>query len=127
MHLFKNILRAICSLLLAIIPATAQADSRVDVDNSKLNKTYNGTVSSTADQQSNAKAAMETTRRIRKALMANKSLSTYAHNVKIIAQNGEVVLKGPVESAEEKQTVETTAARESGGIPVRSELAVTAH
>ena len=37
--------------------------------------------------------------------MADKSLSSYAHNVKIISQNGTVTLKGPVKSDGEKQSV----------------------
>ena len=44
--------------------------------------------------------------KIRKAVMDDKSLSTYAHNVKIIAQNGKVTLKGPVRSEDEKKMVE---------------------
>ena len=47
--------------------------------------------------------------------MADKSLSTYGHNVKIIAQNGSVTLKGPVHSEEEKQTIESKAAEVVGG------------
>lgn len=46
-----------------------------------------------------------TTANIRKAIVADKDLSTYAHNVKIITMNGEVTLKGPVKSEEEKQKV----------------------
>jgi osmotically-inducible protein OsmY len=37
--------------------------------------------------------------------MADKSLSSYAHNVKIISQNGSVTLKGPVKSEDEKSAV----------------------
>ena len=37
--------------------------------------------------------------------MADKDLSTYAHNVKIIVRNGTVTLKGPVKSEDEKQKV----------------------
>ena len=41
--------------------------------------------------------------------MADKSLSTYAHNVKIIAKDGSVTLKGPVRSEQEKQTIASKA------------------
>ena len=37
--------------------------------------------------------------------MADKTLSSYAHNVKIISQNGSVTLKGPVKSEDEKSAV----------------------
>lgn len=70
-------------------------------DNSGQNKTQ----SPTADNQTNAKSDRMTTAQIRKALLADKGLSTYAHNVKIIVQNGSVTLKGPVRSDEEKQKV----------------------
>jgi osmotically-inducible protein OsmY len=37
--------------------------------------------------------------------MADKSLSSYAHNIKIVSQNGTVTLKGPVKSDDEKSSV----------------------
>jgi hypothetical protein len=39
--------------------------------------------------------------------MEDKTLSTYAHNVKIVTVNGQVIVKGPVKSEEEKQQVGT--------------------
>jgi len=45
------------------------------------------------------------TAQIRKAIMADKDLSTYGHNVKIITLQGAVTLKGPVKSEDEKQKV----------------------
>lgn len=44
----------------------------------------------------------------------DKSLSTYGHNVKIIAQHRMVTLKGPVHSEEEKQTTASKAAEVTG-------------
>jgi osmotically-inducible protein OsmY len=44
----------------------------------------------------------------------DKGLSTYAHNVKIITVNGQVTLKGPVKSEEEKQTIASKAAEVAG-------------
>ena len=70
-------------------------------DNSGQNKGQ----SPTADNQGNARSDRMTTAQIRKALIADKGLSSYAHNVKIIVQNGTVTLKGPVRSEEEKQKV----------------------
>ena len=46
-----------------------------------------------------------TTAAVRRAIVADKDLSTYAHNIKIITTNGTVTLKGPVKSEEEKQKV----------------------
>ena len=61
--------------------------------------------SKTADQQSDATSDRMLTKKIRQALIADKSLLTYGHNVKIITKDGSVTLKGPVQSQEEKQTI----------------------
>jgi osmotically-inducible protein OsmY len=77
----------------------------------------------TADQQSNEKTDREITQQVRKALINDKSLSSYAHNVKIVTQNGVVTVKGPVRSEEEKNAIEAKAA-EISGKDVKSELSV---
>src|ERR1700745_2598559 len=74
-------------------------------DNSNQNKNH----AETADNQANAKSDRLTTQKIRKAIMADKSLSTNAHNVKIITVDGAVTLKGPVQSEDEKQKVASEA------------------
>jgi hyperosmotically inducible periplasmic protein len=74
-------------------------------DNSGQNKNQTGT----ADNQSNAKSDRLTTANVRKAIIADKDLSTYGHNVKIITVNGAVTLKGPVKSEEEKQKIASDA------------------
>ena len=78
------------------------------------NSAQNSHHATTAEQQSNASSDRELTAKIRKTLLADKSLSIYAHNVKIITINGAVTLKGPVKSDEEKQQV---AAKAAGVVP----------
>ncbi|PYX49014.1 MAG: BON domain-containing protein [Acidobacteria bacterium] len=78
----------------------------------------------TADQQQNGRSDRDLTQQVRKAITAEKSFSTYAHNVKVVAQNGHVTLKGPVRSEEEKQAVEAKAAAVAGASNVTSELTV---
>jgi hyperosmotically inducible periplasmic protein len=56
----------------------------------------------------------EIARRIRQSIVQDKSLSSCAHNVKIIAENGAVTLKRPVRSDEEKTAVEAKAAQFAG-------------
>ena len=63
-------------------------------DNSGQNKAQ----SQTADDQTNQKSDRVLTADVRKAIVADSNLSTYAHNVKIIVHNGHVTLKGPVKS-----------------------------
>ena len=62
--------------------------------------------------------------KIRKSLMDDKSLSTYAHNVKIIAQDGKVTLKGPVRTEEEKRTIAQKANEIAGAGNVTDEMTV---
>jgi hyperosmotically inducible protein len=95
-------------------------------DNTKTNQRDRNSNEPTADQQKSNKSDREMTRAVRRALVKDKSLSTYAHNVKVITQNGVVTLKGPVRTQEEKQSVEAKAA-EVVGAPdkVHSELEVT--
>jgi len=104
---------------------TAPASSAsVPADNTKVNQRDQQTGAPTADQQNNNRSDRDITQQIRKAIMSDKSLSTYAHNVKIITQSGQVTLKGPVRSDDEKRTVEAKAAEVAGENKVTSELAV---
>lgn len=94
-------------------------------DNTKVNKRDRNSAAPTADQQKEATSDRELTKQIRRALVQDKSLSTYAHNVKIISQNGTVTLKGPVKSEEEKTAIEQKAAQAAGGTDkIHSELEV---
>ena len=114
---FKTAVATCALLLLCGAPILARAQdqstspSQTAPDNSARNKNH----TTTADQQPENKSDLEITRDIREAIVADKSLSTYAHNVKIITQNGAVTLRGPVHSVEEKQTVASTAADVVGG------------
>ncbi|MDP9039478.1 MAG: BON domain-containing protein [Acidobacteriota bacterium] len=68
-------------------------------DNSARNKGQ----TATADHQSNTPSDRALTAQVRRAVVSDKGLSTYAHNVKILVQNGTVTLKGPVRSDDERQ------------------------
>jgi osmotically-inducible protein OsmY len=90
--------------------ATAQTP-----DNTKANKGDGDKTAVTADKQKLNKSDTALTQSIRKAVIADKSLSTYAHNVKIITQNGMVTLKGPMRSEDEKKSVMAKAVDAAGG------------
>jgi hyperosmotically inducible protein len=96
-----------CGGLMFSFPAYAQSSAQ-QPDNSAQNKNQNP--GGTADNQPNATADRQTTAQVRKAIIADKGLSTYAHNVKIITKDGTVTLKGPVKSDDEKQKVVSDAA-----------------
>jgi hyperosmotically inducible protein len=79
-----------------------------------------------AAQQSNQSSDIAITRAIRRALIKDKSLSIAAHNVTIITKGGKVTLKGKVESAAEKQTVESAASNVAGAGNVDDQLTASA-
>jgi hyperosmotically inducible protein len=93
-------------------------------DNTKVNERDRSKDEPTADQQKDNRSDQDITQQIRQSIMKDKSLSKYAHNVKIITQNGQVTLKGPVRSEDEKKTVETKAAEVAGENKVTSQLDV---
>jgi len=93
-------------------------------DNTKVNKRDRSKTAPTADQAKNTVNDREIMQKIRKAVMDDKSLSTYAHNVKIISQKGKVTLKGPVRSDEEKTTVAKLATDVAGAGNVTDEITV---
>ena len=86
-------------------PMWAQSTGQTKPDNSAVNKRDRDPGAVTADQQKMNETDRKLVADIRKAVMADKSLSTYAHNVKIVSQDGVVTLKGPVRSQEEEQAV----------------------
>lgn len=80
-------------------------DAKTKPDNSAVNKRDKDPDAVTADQQKMNPADQEITAKVRKAVVADKSLSTYAHNVKIVSQDGTVTLKGPVRSDDEVKSI----------------------
>src|ERR1700735_1037244 len=74
-------------------------------EHNQINKRDRNADEATADQQKGNATDRELTRQIRRSIVADKSLSTYAHNIKIISQNGAVTLKGPVRSDEEVRSI----------------------
>ena len=64
------------------------------------------------------------TQKIRKAIHEDTTLSTYAHNIKIISQDGKVTLRGPVRSEEEKNNIEAKAVAVAGQGNVTDQLEI---
>ena len=125
----RNIARALlCSGLLLSVGVVARAQEPTNqqtppaADNTKTNERDRSASEPTADQQKENRSDRDITQQIRRSIMKDKSLSTYAHNVKIVTQNGQVTLKGPVQSGDEKRAIETKAAEVAGQDKVTSEL-----
>jgi hyperosmotically inducible periplasmic protein len=115
-------------LIGALGSAWAQQDSatpdQTTPDNTKVNQRDRNKSQPTADQQKENNSDRELARQVRRALVQDKTLSTYAHNVKVVAQNGMVTLKGPVRSDQEKQAVESKAAEIAGADKVTNQIEV---
>jgi hyperosmotically inducible periplasmic protein len=114
------------SSMLAGPHVIAQTPTPVAPDNAKSNKVDTSSATTSADTQSNKPTDIDLTKRIRQSVMSDKSLSTYAHNVKIVTNNGRVTLNGVVRSEEEKSTIEAKATDVAGKDQVTSNLKVTA-
>ena len=113
---------AVCCLFTKVaIPASAQDNSQTAPDNTKMNADKSAP---TADQQKHDLTDRDITRQIRQSVIKDKTLSTYAHNVKIISQNGMVTLRGPVRSDDEKRAIEAYAVAVVGQDKVTDELQV---
>jgi len=128
----KTIARALLAPTLFVSSAgllLAQQDSNsaspAPADNTKVNQRDRNPNEPTADQQKENTSDRQLTAQIRRAIVKDKSLSTPAHNVKIIAQSGNVTLKGAVKTDAEKQAIESKAAQIAGEGKVNSELQVT--
>ena len=104
--------------------AMAQNSTPVAPDNSAVNVRDRAPEAMTAGQQSNAKTDVELTRQIRRAVVKDDSLSTMAHNVKIISANGSVTLRGPVKTEEEKTAIASKAQAIAGADKVDNQLEV---
>jgi hyperosmotically inducible protein len=109
----------------SLAPPWAQAPSQYP-DNTQANRPGNTPTAARADQQGQSARDRELARKIRRAVVTDKSLSTYAHNVKIIAQNGVVTLKGPVRSEEERNAISAKATEIAGASNVKDEMSVKA-
>jgi osmotically-inducible protein OsmY len=93
-------------------------------DNTKANAADRNKDAKTPLDQSNDQDAIELTAGIRRAVLEDSSLSTSAHNIKIVTNGNAVTLRGPVESADEKQRVESLAVKAATGMQVRNELSI---
>jgi hyperosmotically inducible periplasmic protein len=106
------------------LTSAQDSSSQTSPDNTKVNQRDKDKTEPTADQQKENQSDRDIAQQIRKSVMKDKSLSTYAHNVKIIAQNGMVTLKGPVSSDDEKKAIEMKAVTIVGQDRVTNELEV---
>jgi hyperosmotically inducible protein len=111
--------------LATLSSAPAALAQQTSPDNTQVNRRDRAASQPTADQQRNNRSDVAITRNIRRAIVKDKNLSTYAHNIKVITQHGDVTLKGPVRTEDEKKVVEAKATDVAGAGHVNNEISIT--
>ena len=114
-------LMVFCTFLVAVPGPRNQDPNSPASDNTKINKDQ---APPTADQQKMNSTDRTITQNIRKAIHQDTSLSTYAHNIKVITQDGKVTLRGPVRSEDEKSNLQAKAVAVAGGDNVTNLLTI---
>ena len=121
-----QLLLPLCSLVFGVslmaTPILGRQDpQQTPPDNTKQNRDQTGP---TADQQKMNPTDRTITHKIRKAIHEDTTLSTYAHNIKVITQDGKVTLRGPVRSEDEKNNIEAKAVAVAGEGNVTNQLEI---
>ena len=121
--LMKRTLLVLACLSTVSLAAMA-ADDKTKPDNTAINERDRSRETQTSGDQSNSSADLKITQAIRQALMKDGELSTTAKNVKIITDNGQVTLRGPVKNAQEKAKIDQLARSAAGGAKIDDQLDV---
>ena len=91
-------------------------------DDMTVNKRDRDSSQPIADQAKDSLSIRQIMQKIRKSVIADKSLSTYAHNAKSISEHGKVTLKGPVQTDKESRNIEAKATEVAGAGKVVNQL-----
>lgn len=107
-------------------PTTANTPpvTNPDASNTARNERDTNPNTPTPPDQGGSDSDRRITAEIRRAILDTDGLSTNARNCKIITNNGVVVLRGPVETQAERETIETKARAVTGVTSVTNELEV---
>jgi hyperosmotically inducible protein len=120
----KRTLVALIFLSAFSLAALAADDEKAKPDNTKTNERDRSTETKTSGDQSNSSADLKITQAIRRALIKDRELSTTAKNIKVITANGQVTLRGPVKTAQEKVKVDQIAKSAAGSAQIDNQLDV---
>ncbi|MDB6160343.1 MAG: hypothetical protein JWO04_4049 [Gammaproteobacteria bacterium] len=121
---FVGVLTATLLLCAAAQVASNPANGPPAADNTAANATDRHSEAVTPADQSNSADAIQVTANIRKAIVGDKTLSTSAHNVKIVTNGDTVTLRGPVASTAEKERITALARQYAHGKDVLDQLTV---
>ncbi len=93
-------------------------------DNTARNERDASGDSKTSGDQSESPEDIKITAAIRRAIVADDSLTMTATNVKIITADGKITLRGPVKTAAEKTKIAELAKKEAGKATIDNQLEV---
>ena len=105
-------------------PSVPAASDSNEADNTKRNSAEENKNTDTAEKQSNNKDDLALTQKIRQEVVKDGSLSLNAKNIKIIVREGKVMLRGPVDNQQEKDTIGAKAGQIAGTNQVNNQLEV---
>jgi hyperosmotically inducible periplasmic protein len=120
----KRSLLALACLSALSLAAFAADNEKAKPDNTSTNERDRSGEAKTSGDQSNSSADLKITQAIRQALIKDDQLSTTAKNIKVITANGQVTLRGPVKTAQEKARVDQIAKSAAGGAQIDDQLEV---
>ena len=103
-------------------PVSVQGAATSRADNTEMNERDKSGTTKTAQNQSNREGDRKLLAAVRRAVVDEKTLSTSAHNIKIVALNGAITLRGPVNSEGEKNNIEALAKQVPGVTSVVNQL-----
>ena len=114
----------VVAIVTTISMAAVAADEKTNPPNTAINKRDRSGETNTSGDQSNSSADLKVTQAVRRALMQDSQLSTTAKNIKVITANGQVTLRGPVNSAQEKAKIDQIAKSAAGSAQIVDQLDV---
>lgn len=112
------------ALLLLALGATAPAFAQdtSNVDNTGINQRDRHAEAATPMDQPNNVEDIKLAAAVRKAIVADDSISTMGQNVKLVAAKGVVTLRGPVKDVAEKGRIESLVKGVPGVASVENQL-----
>jgi hyperosmotically inducible protein len=113
-------------VILGLIACGCDTSGRAthDPENTSINQRDRSNLATTPLDQHQDQADIDITANIRKQVV-DSEMSVNAHNVKITTQNGNVTLRGPVTTADEKSNIERIASNVAGVTRVDNQLDVS--
>ena len=106
----------------AVVPPEVQGIATPRADNTEMNTRDKTGATQTPQKQTNRKQDRKILAAVRRAIIADKTLSMSAHNVKIVTQDSVVTLRGPVKNEIEKSKIEVIVKQVAGVTSVVNQL-----